>query len=267
MVGRFILTGSQSFPLMQGVADSLDGRYIRKELENLSLEEPHRGINLRLGPVDWPRLIAQSLFPELWKRQELPTFDFLSSYVTAYLERDVRQILKVGNLRDFERFLSLVALRSAYLLTKSDLARDTGISAKAAGDWLSVLEASGQISILVPWFENLGKRAVRTPKLMIRDPGLLCFLLGFEAETLAATPLKGSIWETFIAAELRKLAKDSGRPVRLWFYQDHAGREVDLLVGTGAMLRLVEVKWAEKPSVADAGSLHTVFKALNAPQP
>lgn len=263
-MGRFILTGSQSFPLMQGVADSLAGRCIWKELENLSLEELRRGIDLRPGPADWPQLIARGLFPELWKRPELPTVEFLSSYVATYLERDVRQILNVGSLRDFERFLRLVAIRSANLLNKSDLARDTGISAKAAGDWLSVLESSGQISLLEPWFENLGKRAVRTPKLMIRDPGLLCFLLGFEAETLAATPLIGGVWETFVFAEVRKLAKSSNRPVRLWFYRDQAGREVDLIVETGGMLRLVEVKWAENPSDADAASLHAVSKALNA---
>ena len=141
----------------------------------------------------------------MWKRPELPTDEFMASYVATYLERDVRQILNVGSLRDFERFLRLLAVRSGSILNKSDLARDTGISVKTAGDWISVLEASGQLVLLEPWFENLGKRVVKTLKVLVRDPGLLSFLLGLGAETLAASPLGGHVWETFVLAEIRKL--------------------------------------------------------------
>ncbi len=265
--GRFILTGSQSFPLMKGVADSLAGRCVWKELENLSLEEIGATLPFKVTPSEWPAIVARGLFPELWKRPELPTREFLSSYVATYLERDVRQILNVGSLRDFERFLRLLAIRSGGLLNKSDLARDTGISVKAAGDWVSVLEASGQLVLLEPWFENLGKRGVKTPKIYLRDAGLLAFLLGLDAASLPASPLRGAVWETFVVGEIRKgipLATESGR---LWFYRDQGGREVDLLLERGGSLDLIEVKWAENPGEADAASLNAIEKALLAHSP
>lgn len=265
--GRFILTGSQSFPLMKGVADSLAGRCVWKELENLSLEEIHATKPLGIAPSGWPDLIARGFFPELWKRPELPTDEFMASYVAAYLERDVRQILNVGSLRDFERFLGLLAVRSGSLLNKSDLARDTGISVRAASDWISVLEASGQLVLLEPWFENLGKRAVKTPKVLIRDPGLLCFLLGLGADTLAGSPLRGPVWETFVLAEIRKLNAASIHPGRLWFYRDQGGREVDLLLERGGVLHLIEVKWTEHPADSDTGMLDSVGRALTTHSP
>lgn len=265
--GRFILTGSQSFPLMKGVADSLAGRCVWKELENLSLDEIRASTPLGSAPTDWPSIVTRGLFPELWKRPALPTDEFMASYVATYLERDVRQILNVGSLRDFERFLRLLAVRSGSLLNKSDLARDTGISVKAAGDWISVLEASGQLVLLEPWFENLGKRAVKTPKVLIRDPGLLSFLLGLDADTLVGSPLRGPVWETFVLAEIRKLNASAGRPGKLWFYRDQGGREVDLLLERGGLLDLIEVKWAENPGDSDVGMLNAVGKALSSHSP
>jgi uncharacterized protein len=265
--GRFILTGSQSFPLMKGVADSLAGRCVWKELENLSLDEIFRTSGLGTSPAGWSALVTRGLFPELWKRPELPTREFMSSYVATYLERDVRQILNVGSLRDFERFLRLLAVRSGNLLNKSDLARDTGISVKAAGDWISVLEASGQLILLEPWFENLGKRAVKTPKVLIRDPGLLVFLLGLDEVSLGGSPLQGAVWETFALAEIRKLNSCAGKPGKLWFYRDQGGREVDLLLERGGVLDLIEVKWTENPDDDDTASLDAVGRALSVHSP
>jgi len=265
--GRFILTGSQSFPLMKGVADSLAGRCVWKELENLSLEEIAGTTPIDIAPAGWPALVARGFFPELWKRPALPTREFLSSYVATYLERDVRQILNVGSLRDFERFLRLLAIRSGNLLNKSDLARDTGISVKAAGDWISVLEASGQIVLLEPWFENLGKRAVKTPKVFVRDSGLLSFLLGLDGPSLAGSPLRGQVWESFVVAEIRKCNSMRAVPGKLWFYRDQGGREVDLLLERGAVLDLVEVKWAENPGEDGAAALAAIEKAMSAHSP
>ena len=261
-MGRIILTGSQSFPLMRGVADSLAGRCVWKRLENLSLAEIAAGIRLDPPPSGWAALVARGLFPELWKRPELPRREFLSSYVATYLERDVRQILNVGSLRDFERFLRLLALRSGAILNRSELARDTGISVKAAGDWLSVLEASSQILLLEPWFENLGKRAIKSPKVYVQDPGLLCFLLGLDARSLGQSPLRGQIWESFVFAEIRKLNETAPDPGRLWFLRDQGGREIDFLLERGGRLELIEAKWGEGPE--DVRSLHTVAEAFSA---
>jgi hypothetical protein len=266
-MGRFILTGSQSFPLMKGVADSLAGRCVWKELENLSLGEIDATSPLDVSPSEWAPLVVRGLFPELWKRPEIPTREFLSSYVATYLERDVRQILNVGSLRDFERFLRLLAIRSGGLLNKSDLARDTGISVKAAGDWGSVLEASGQLVLLEPWFENLGKRVVKTPKIFLRDAGLLAFLLGLDTASLPLSPLRGPVWETFVVGEIRKMNSVAARPGRLWFYRDQGGREIDLLLERGGTLELVEVKWTENPGDADVASLNAIEKALGTHSP
>jgi hypothetical protein len=239
-MGQFILTGSQKFPLMREVADSLAGRTALVELENLSAAE------LRLATdQDWTGILARGLFPELWRQPELSTVEFYSSYVATYLERDVRQILNVQSLRDFERFLRSCAARSGQLLNLSDLARDVGIRPQTARDWLSVLEASNQISLLEPYFENIGKRIVKSPKLYLNDPGMLCFLLGIDARALLASPLVGTVWETFVYAEFRKRARAAPSPATLWYYRDAQGREIDFIEIRDGRLHLFEVKWTE----------------------
>jgi len=167
--------------------------------------------------------------------------------LASYLERDVRQILNVQSLRDFERFLRACAARSGQLLNMSELGRDVGIKAQTAKDWLSVLEASNQISLLEPYYENLGKRIVKSPKLYLNDPGLLCFLLGLEQQNLPTSPLMGAIWGTFVYAEFRKSFTAYGQPGSLWYYRDDQGREVDFVRQHQGQLDLFEVKWSEDP--------------------
>jgi predicted AAA+ superfamily ATPase len=239
-MGQFILTGSQKFPLMREVADSLAGRAAIVELENLSSTE----LGLA-AEADWTDILARGLFPELWRQPELSSVEFYSSYVATYLERDVRQILNVHSLRDFERFLRSCAARSGQLLNLSDLSRDVGIKPQTARDWLSVLEASNQVSLLEPYFENIGKRIVKSPKLYINDPGLLCFLLGLNARALLTSPLVGTVWETFVYAEFRKHAQAAPAPASLWYYRDAQGREIDFVEIRDGRIHLFEVKWME----------------------
>jgi predicted AAA+ superfamily ATPase len=168
-MGRYILAGSQKFVLMKEVADSLAGRAAILNLEALSAAE--------LGLTkdsDWQNVLHRGFYPELWRQPDMSNSSFFASYLASYLERDVRQILNVKNLRDFERFIRACAARSAQLLNMSDLARDVGIKSQTAREWLSVLEASNQISLLEPFFENVGKRIVKSPKLYMNDPGFLC---------------------------------------------------------------------------------------------
>ena len=211
-MGRYILTGSQNFTLMKGISDSLAGRCGIVELENLALHE----INAVTPPGDdaasLAGLMARGQFPELWRAPELPAADFFASYLATYLERDVRQILNVASLRDFERFVRVLAARSAAMLNKSDVARDTGVAVKTIGEWVSVLQASGQIVLLEPWHVSFGKRVVKTPKVYFRDSGLLCFLLGLDASTLLTSPALGAVWETFVFAEMRKLNEAESAP-------------------------------------------------------
>ncbi len=261
-MGRFILTGSQQFVLMKGVSDSLAGRCGVVDLENLSRGE----IDAVRATADTRAallaLIVRGQFPELWRVPKLPRNEFYAAYLATYLERDVRQILNVTSLRDFERFIRLLAARCGAMLNKSEVAREVGVSVKAIGDWLSVLQASGQIVLLEPWFTSFGKRIVKTPKLYFRDSGLLCFLLNLDEAALATSPYLGAIWETLVFAEMRKMNRLETRPANFWYYRDQRGREVDFVLERGGSLRLVECKWREHPEAADARQLLAVREEI-----
>ncbi len=254
-MGRYIITGSQKFPLMQEVSDSLAGRAAILELEHLSAREiaSRNGRPENLDSL--LELVARGGPPELWRNRTNPTNLYFGSYLSTYLERDVRQILNVSSLRDFERFIRACAARSGEPLVKSTLAREVGISLTAVTAWLSVLQASNQIAFLEPWFSNFGKRLVKTPKMYFCDTGLLCYLLGLTERNLATSPFVGGVWETFVYAELRKAARVSPDPVTLWFYRDKQQLEIDFLVLGGGHGRLVECKWTEHPDSTDTRNL------------
>jgi len=254
-MGRFIITGSQRFPLMKEVSESLAGRCAVLELEPLSAREIAATGTISADRRDLPRLLVRGGFPELWRDQTIPADLFFGSYLATYLERDVRQIVNVGSLRDFERFIRACAARSGQILNKSSLAREVGVSITAVTSWLGVLAASGQLAFLEPWFVNLGKRISKAPKMYFTDTGLLCWMLGVTERDLASSPFVGALWETFVFAELRKAARLSARPASLWFYRDKTQLEVDFLVLGGGDGRLVECKWTENPDASDTRNL------------
>ena len=250
-VGQFVLTGSQKFTLMQEIADSLAGRVEILELESLSWQEISKA--KRDSTVE--ALMLRGGFPELYEKPDLDSFHFYRSYTATYLERDVRSLLNVASLRDFERFIRACALRSGQLLNKAELARDVGISPSTANQWLSVLQASGQVVLVEPWFSNKTKSLVKSPKLYLADTGLLCALLNIQTvEELQKSPLIGAIWETLVFAELRK--RETGRRLHwsLNFWHDRI-REVDFLIDRGGRFELYEAKWTETPSRGDASNL------------
>ncbi len=256
--GRFLLTGSQKFTLMQNVSESLAGRADIMELETLSLAE----IRTALPETVIETMIVRGGFPELYANAEIDTVPFYNSYLATYLERDVRALANVGNLRDFERFLRACALRSANLLNKADLARDVGIAPSTANLWLSMLEASGQAVLLEPWFSNKTKSMVKSPKLYLADTGLLCALLNIRSvEDLRRSPAVGAVWETFVFAQLRARERDAGRVGSLFFWRDRT-REVDFLVDTGGNVELFEAKWTELPDLRDTGNLEYVRNTI-----
>ena len=149
-------------------------------------------------------------FPELYEKPELDARGFYQSYVVTYLERDLRSQLQVGSLRDFERFLRAAALRTAGLLNRAELAHDVGISPLTAGQWLSVLERSGIVTLLEPWFSNPTKSLVKTPKLHFRDTGLCAFLMGIVSRgDLMDSPLAGGLWESMVCGELQRLVNSA----------------------------------------------------------
>jgi len=252
--GQFLLTGSQKFTLMKNVSESLAGRVDFVELETLSLAE----IRGALPDTTPESVIVRGGFPELQANPDIDHLAFYNSYLATYLERDVRSLANVGSLRDFERFLRACALRSANLLNKADLARDVGVSPTTANHWLSVLEASGQVVLLEPWFSNRTKSIVKSPKLYLADTGLLCALLNIRSEgDLRQSPAAGAVWETFVFAQLRARERQAGRVQSLFFWRDRT-REVDFVVDVAGRLELFEAKWAEVPAAGDAVNLDFV---------
>jgi predicted AAA+ superfamily ATPase len=256
--GRYLLTGSQKFTLMRGVSESLAGRVDVLELEGLSLREirtAHRGVTVEAA------LLRGSL-PELHANPDIDGVAFYNSYLATYLERDIRSLARVGSLRDFERFLRACALRSANLLNKAELARDVGIAPSTANEWLSMLETSGQVVLLEPYFSNRTKSLAKSPKLYLADTGLLCALLNVRSEEeLRRSPLAGAIWETFVCAQLRHRERRAGRAKSLYFWRDRT-REVDFVVETGGRLELLEAKWTELPGADDTANLDHVRRVL-----
>ena len=252
--GQFLLTGSQKFTLMKSVSESLAGRADIAELETLSFKE----ILAALPRTVLETAIVRGGFPELHANPDIDETAFYNSYLATYLERDVRSLANVGSLRDFERFLRACALRSANLLNKADLARDIGIAPSTANHWLSVLEASGQIVLLEPWFSNRTKSIVKSPKLYLADTGLLCALLNIRSEeALHQAPAAGAVWETFVFAQLRERERRAGRVGSLFFWRDRT-REVDFVVDIAGHLELLEAKWTEVPAAGDAVNLDFV---------
>ena len=201
----------------------------------------------------------------MYANPDIDSVAFYNSYLATYLERDVRALANVGSLRDFERFLHACALRSANLLNKADLARDVGIAPSTANQWLSMLEASGQVVLLEPWFSNRTKSIVKSPKLYIADTGLLCALLNIRSEeALHQSPAAVPVWETFVFAQLRDRERRAGRTSCLFFWRDRT-REVDFVVDAGGRIELFEAMWTELPDLGDTVNLAFVRKVIGKP--
>jgi predicted AAA+ superfamily ATPase len=256
--GSFLLTGSQKFTLMRGISESLAGRADIVDLETLSLAE----IRSVAPDIRVEAAVVRGGFPEINANPDIDGVSFYNSYIATYLERDIRSLARVGSLRDFERFLRACALRSANLLNKADLARDVGIAPSTANEWLSMLETSGQIVLLEPWFSNRTRSIVKSPKLYLADTGLLCALLNIRSEeALRQSPAVGAVWETFVFAQLRHRERLAGRAGSLFFWRDRT-REVDFVADIGGRLELMEAKWTELPAASDAVNLAFVSNVV-----
>jgi len=262
--GRYPITGSQKFPLMEGVTESLAGRAAVVVLHTLSARElaAHAGATVgRRTLLEW---MIKGGYPEIHARGLDPQ-RFYADYLATYLERDVRSVLQVRSLRDFDRFMRLCAARTGQLLSMNSLASDLGVSPNTIKSWLSVLAASNVVYLLEPYFENLGKRVVKTPKLYFLDTGLCSYLLGArEPEDLLRNPLLGPLFETHVLGQIVRHFDNQGRRPEIYFYRDHYGHEVDFLLPRAGRFALVECKWAESPLAAHPG--FEELKALVGPE-
>jgi len=254
--GQWFLTGSQEAPLMQGVTESMAGRAAVLQLRPLSTRESDRVSLLRGG---YPEAVARPGAARLW----------FSSYVQTYLERDVRAVTAVKDLATFRRFLALVASRHGQVLNKTDFAAPLGVSVPTIAQWLGVLETTAQVLIVPPFYENLGKRLIKSPKVYLADSGLACHLLGIDsAAELAKSPFLGALFEGFIAAEMIKAQTNRGQRPELYYFRDEQGLEVDFLMPreSGAVA-LVECKATRTVTPAMAAPMRRLAEAFKKKRP
>lgn len=237
--GEFVLTGSKNLALMDSVTQSLAGRTAVLHLLPLSLDEL-AGADHR--PDDVWTAVLRGGYPAI-HHHGLRSDEWLAAYTATYVERDVRQILNVGDLDAFRTFMALLAGRVGQLLNLSALGADAGVSHVTARSWLSVLATSFVAHRLQPLHRNLGKRLTKSPKPYLYDSGLLCHLLGIRTEEqLRLHPLRGAIFENWVVGEIVKARVHRGRSPELRFYRDHRGQEVDVVLEDGARTTVVEIK-------------------------
>ena len=245
-MGHFFLTGSQLFSLMQNVSESLAGRAGILTLPTLSMDEVHHSVN----GIEFRRYVITGGYPALYQSSDIRPEHWFPSYISTYLERDVRNVMNVGNLRDYYRFIRALALRTGQVLSLSDIARDVGVAPNTVKSWLSVLETSGLVFLLEPYFRNPGKRLVKSPKIYFTDTGLACYLMGIETwDNLRKSPFIGAVWETYVFGQLYRYFLNRGIPrPRIWYWRTTSGSEIDFLIEKDGKLIAVEAKSAEYPS-------------------
>jgi len=236
--GLFVLTGSQQFEVANTISQSLAGRTALVKLLPFSLEE----LGSHVDGCNFDKIILTGFYPRIWC-DGLTAHKALADYIETYVERDIRQLLAVKDLTLFQRFITLCAGRIGQLLNLNNLAADCGISHQTARNWLTLLEASYIVFRLPPYFVNISKRLVKSPKLYFYDVGLAARLLGLETELqVSRDPLRGSLFENMVVMEVLKYRFHRGRASNLNFYRDSNGNEIDLLLNYGPDIFPIEVK-------------------------
>jgi uncharacterized protein len=251
--GRYVVTGSQNLLLSAAVSQSLAGRAGYLELLPLSYNEGAAVFDA----LTLDELLLRGAYPAIHTTDVAPA-DWHASYVASYLERDVRQLSRIGDLLQFQRFMRMMAARCGQLLNLNAVANDLGVAQTTARDWLGILEATYVAFRLAPYHTNFGKRLVKTPKLYFHDTGLAAWLLGItDAQTMNAHPMRGSLFENLCIAEYAKHLRHSGAAGTLYFWRDNIGNEVDLLIERAGTLWPVEMKSGATFQGAWLHSLHT----------
>jgi predicted AAA+ superfamily ATPase len=270
--GQYLLTGSQNLLLVEKITESLAGRTAMLRLLPLSRREAEGNST---APLPWEpgkshNAGAKASYQDIWKdflRGNYPELVanpgrdinlWHAGYVQTYLERDVRMLRQVGSLSQFQSFIRALAARTAQLLSLTDLAGDLGVAVNTVKAWLSVLEATYQVIVLRPYFANVGKRLVKTPKVYFTDVGTLCYLTGLkDPEHAASGPMGGPIMETAVLSEIVKTLTHRGQNPQIYFWRTSAGTEVDIVIETGNKLVPIEVKLSATPRPSMAASIKT----------
>lgn len=237
-MGQFVLSGSQNFQLMERITQTLAGRVALFKLLPFDFDELR---SADLLPDDWQKIAIRGCYPALYDRG-IDAAVFYANYIQTYVERDVTALLRVQDLRLFRNFISLCAARTGQLLNLNNLATECGITQPTAKSWLSILESSYLVFLLPPYYENMSKRVVKTPKLYFYDTGLVSFLLGLRDTDDIDPTLSGALFENLILAEIFKINHHRYTLRDYWFWRDNAGNEIDLLSRKGRLFSIAEIK-------------------------
>lgn len=257
---KYILSGSSQFKLQNSITQSLAGRTAVLELLPLAINEVADIADT--NNVD--NLMLQGFYPAIYAGDNTPRL-FYPAYMRTYLERDVRQLLQVKDLYQFQTFLRLCAGRTGSLFNASELSNEVGISVNTVRSWLSILQASYIVFMLHPYFDNSRKRLTKTPKLYFYDTGLACYLLGIENETqLNSDRMRGHLFENMVISDIMKRRAHAGKSTDLMFYRDSNGNEIDLLVPDGQTWEGYEIKSSSTYNSAFEKGFHSLTNQLDA---
>jgi predicted AAA+ superfamily ATPase len=276
--GEYWLTGSQPFELMKNVSESLAGRVGILELQGLSQSEKFERKSIPFLPnkieadnrQNIPvrqiyNMIMLGSFPELVANPRINIDDFFRSYLKTYIERDIRSIINIENENKFLMFLQVVAARTGQLLNYSDISRTVGITENTVKAWISLLQTSGIVFLLRPYYDNITKRLTKTPKLYFWDTGLCCYLSGWNsAQALSVGIMSGAIFETYVVSEIMKSYINHGKTSNFYFYRDSQKNEIDLLIEQDGQIFPIEIKRTGTPNNDDFKNFD-VLKSLKKP--
>jgi len=278
-MGLFWLTGSQQFHMMKNISESLAGRVAILDLQGLSQGEKfNKPFRLPFLPTNnlekvadldvksVYELILKGSYPALYAQEGVDRRLFYSSYLRTYLERDVRDLLKVSDEQAFITFLKVAAARTGQLLNYADMARDVEVSQNTIKSWISILQTSGLIYLLQPYYTNITSRAIKTPKLYFFDTGLCCYLTGWStSETLEASIMSGAILETYVVSEIIKSYWHNGKQPQIYFYRDKEKKEIDVLIEQDGKLYPIEIKKSATPTTKDIKNF-SVLDSISKPR-
>ena len=264
--GRFIFTGSQQFNMIKNLGDTLAGRVSILDLLPFSIEEKKKIVRKKEGFYSPEKYFSHAClrgsFPEIVVYKDIDVNLWYSSYVQTYIERDVRTLYNIGNLRDFQRFMQLLAARCSQILNLSSLSSELGVAVNTIKRWISILEASRIIYILRPYYQNMGKRITKSPKLYFLDNGILCYLLSLKDENyLLKGPMAGALFENFCVQETIKAISNNGKWPNLYYIRTHNGLEIDMVIEKAGQIFPVEFKLTKTPTLAMGKSIKR-FKQL-----
>jgi len=261
--GRFVFTGSQQFTMIKNLGDSLAGRIVLLDLLPFSVAEKKTALSLPGTLECFIHACLRGSYPEPVIDNSIDIAAWYGSYVQTYLERDIRSLYNIGNLRDFQRFLQLIAGRCAQILNLSSFAKELGVSVPTLKNWLSILEASRIVYLLPPYYNNMGKRVTKAPKLYFLDCGLVCYLTGIkDKDHLIKGPMSGALFENFCIQETVKLFFNKGERAPLYYLRTNNGLEIDLLIERAFNAFIaVEIKLQKTPHVS-MGSNIIRFKKI-----